>query len=158
VAGPPDRLEVGRIARPHGIRGEVVVDAVTNRPERFATGSCLFAGDRTLEIVGGRPHQGRWLVHFAGIDDRTTAETLRGLVLTGEALGDLGPDEFWVHELIGARVTDRSGHAYGHIVAIEDNPAHDLLVLDGDRLVPSVFIVETRPGEVVIDPPAGLLE
>jgi len=71
---------------------------------------------------------------------------------------ELGDDELWVHEVVGAEVHDRSGATLGHVVAVEANPAHDLLVLDGGTLVPMVFVVEQRDGVVVIDPPEGLLE
>jgi 16S rRNA processing protein RimM len=63
-----------------------------------------------------------------------------------------------VHELIGSAVVDTDGSALGRVVGIEANPAHDLLVLDTDVLVPMVFVVEHRDDVVVVDPPAGLLE
>jgi 16S rRNA processing protein RimM len=97
-------------------------------------------------------------VHFTGVDDRTAAEALRGLVLTGEPLGSLPAGERWLHELIDAEVRDRAGTRVGVIRAVEANPAHDLLVLDDGTLVPVVFVVEERPGVVVIDPPEGLLD
>jgi 16S rRNA processing protein RimM len=136
----------------------VAVTASTNRDERFAPGSRLWAGDRALHVAASRVHQGRWLVHFEGVDDRTAAEALRGRVLTGEPLGPLPDDERWVHELIGAEVLDRAGTRLGAVGAVEANPAHDLLVLDDGTLVPVVFVVEERPGVVVIDPPPGLLD
>jgi 16S rRNA processing protein RimM len=153
---------VGRIGRAHGLRGEVAVRATTNRPERFAVGSVLWADGVRLTIVSSRPHQDRWLVCFEGIDDRTAAEQLLGAVLAGEPLGELPNDERWVHELIGTTVVDRAGEALGRVVSIEANPAHDLLVLDGGVLVPMVFIVDDRPdgrpGVVVVDVPPGLLD
>ena len=63
-----------------------------------------------------------------------------------------------MHELIGSSVVDTAGNALGTVVGIEANPAHDLLVLDTDALVPMVFVVEHVDGVVVVDPPAGLLE
>jgi 16S rRNA processing protein RimM len=150
-------LEVGRIVKPHGIRGEVIVDLVTNRTERVAAGS-TFATDRgDLEIVTSSPHQGRWIVQFAGIKDRTTAESLRGVVLSAEPIADA--EALWVHELIGARVVDVDGVARGAVIAVEANPASDLLVLDGGGLVPVDFVVRRDDdGTVVIDPPAGLFD
>ena len=76
--GPGDRLVVGRVGRAHGLRGEVAVTFSSNRPERAAPGSVLYAGDRELVIDASRPHQGRMLVHFAGVDDRTAAERAAG--------------------------------------------------------------------------------
>ena len=148
---------MGRVVKPHGIRGEVAVEAVTNRPEaRFAAGSVLSTARGPLEVVSARPHQGRWLVTFAGIDDRNQAETWRGVVLSAEPLDEDGA--LWVHELVGAEVFDVAGTSYGRVEAVEANPASDLLVLPGERLVPLVFVVEQGEGRVVIDPPAGLFD
>lgn len=152
------RLEVGRVVKAHGLRGEVVVHPISNRPERFEPGAQLWADDRVLTIATVRPHQHRWLVRFEGVDDRSAAEAMRGTVLTGEPLGDAPEGEVWVHELVGAEVFDRQGTALGRVVAVEANPAHDLLVLESGALVPIVFVTETRPGAVVVDPPEGLLE
>ena len=151
---------MGRIARPHGLRGEVVVDLVSNRPERrLAPGSRLSWSGGELEVVASRPHQGRWLVEFAGIADRNAAERIRGAVLSAPAIDDEDDDVLWVHELVGAEVVDTTGRSHGRVEAVEANPASDLLVLPGDRLVPLVFVVSRRPdGAVVVDPPAGLLD
>ncbi len=153
---PP--LEVGRIVKAHGIRGEVIVDLVSNRPDvRLAPGSVLASDRGDLEVLTATPHQGRWIVAFAGIPDRSAAETYRGVVLSAEPLEDDG-DTLWVHELVGAEVVDLTGRSYGVVQAVEANPASDLLVLPGDRLVPLVFVKTKRPGCVVIDPPPGLLD
>jgi 16S rRNA processing protein RimM len=150
-------LEVGRIVKPHGIKGEVIVDLVTNRPDqRLAPGSVLASSRGDLEVRAASPHQGRWIVAFAGVADRNTAETLRDTVLSAPPLDD--GDALWVHELIGAEVLDVAGRSYGPVEAVEANPASDLLVLSGERLVPMVFVVLRSPGRVVIDPPAGLLD
>ena len=62
----PPRLEVARVGRAHGLRGEVAVTFTSNRPERTEVGARLYAGDRELVITTARRHQGRWLVRFAG--------------------------------------------------------------------------------------------
>ncbi|MFM8971249.1 MAG: ribosome maturation factor RimM [Actinomycetota bacterium] len=154
----PERLEVGRIGRAHGLHGEVSVAPVTNRPERFAVGSVLFVDDRRLVIETSRPHQDRFLVRFAGVADRTAAEGLRGSRLRADPLPEAPPGEVWVHEVIGAEVVDRADRSLGRVVAVEANPAHYLLVLSGGELVPMVFVVDVAPGRVVIDPPEGLLD
>jgi 16S rRNA processing protein RimM len=161
VAPAPGELEVGRIGRAHGIRGEVSVAFVSNRPERAAPGSVLHAGDRTLVVVSARKHQDKWLLQFEGVDDRSAAEALTGALLTAPPLDPatkLDEGEFWVHELIGSPVVDTAGRALGRVVGMEANPAHDLLVLDTDALLPMVFVVERRDGVVVVDPPDGIFE
>ncbi len=136
-----------------------MVDLVSNRPERrLAAGSVLSWAGGDLEVVGARPHQGRWLVTFAGVADRDAAERLRDATLSAPPLA--GEDDvLWVHELVGAEVVDTTGRSHGRVEAVEANPASDLLVLPGERLVPLVFVVARRPdGTVVVDPPAGLLD
>ena len=135
-----------------------MVTLTTNRGERLDPGAVVHAGERTLTVVSSRLHQGRHLVRFDAVDDRTAAEALRGVVLSADALGAAPDGELWVHELIGATVVDRSGRERGTVVAVEANPAHDLLVLEGGGLVPMVFVIDERDGRVVIDPPAGLLD
>ncbi|HEY7106586.1 MAG TPA: ribosome maturation factor RimM [Acidimicrobiia bacterium] len=161
MAPAAGELEVGRIGHAHGVRGEVSLTLVSNRPERTRPGAVLRAGDRELVVASARRHHDRWLVRFEGIDDRDGAEALRGAVLTASPLGgdvELADGEYWVHELIGSAVVDTGGGALGAVAAIEANPAHDLLVLDSGALVPIVFVVERRDGTVVVDPPDGLLD
>ena len=156
----PARLEVGRIGRAHGLRGEVAVTLSTDRTERVAVGSRLHVDERVLTVVAARPHQGRWLVRFEEVGDRTAAEALRGEVLRAEPLEGID-DVLWVHELVGAEVRDTTGASIGPVLAVEDNPASDLLVVEVDGrevLVPIVFVVEQADGVVVIDPPEGLLD
>ena len=152
------RLEVGRVAKAHGLRGEVVIMPITNQPARFDAGVELWHGDRVLQIVTSRPHQGGFLVRFAGFDDRNAAETLRGATRAAESLADAPPGEIWVHELIGAEVRDRGGTPIGRVASVEANPAHDLLVLERGELIPMVFVVDHMPGVVTVDLPDGLLD
>lgn len=154
----PVTLQIGRVVRSHGIRGEVVVAPVTNRPERFTPGAVHLAGRRRLVVERARPLRDRWLVRYEGVDGRDAADALRGQDLFGEPLDVLAEGEMWVHELVGSEVVDRAGSPCGTVVALEVNPAHDLLVLDTGALVPVVFVTEFTPGRVVIDPPPGLLD
>jgi 16S rRNA processing protein RimM len=164
-----ERLEVGRIVKAHGIRGEVVVEAVTNRGERFATGAVLYGGERSFTVrraspqggpdPAGRMTRARWIVSFDGVDDRNQAERLRDTMLTGEPLDhEDDPGELWVHELVGSELLDPAGRVLGRVAAVEANPASDLLVLESGHLVPMVFVIEAAAGRVVVDPPAGLLD
>ena len=158
VAGDsPDLLEVGRITKAHGLRGETVVWLSTDRTERVAVGSELHTDRGVLRVVASRPHQDRWVVSFAGVEDRESAEALRGLVLSAEPLDD--PDALWVHELIGCVVRTTDGVERGTVEAVMDNPAADLLVLDTGALVPVVFVVGSpADGVDTVDTPRGLFE
>lgn len=150
-------LEVGRIAKAHGLNGEVNVVLLSNRTERLDPGSVLSTDLGDLRVETSRRHGDRWLVRFAGHGDRSAAEALRGLELRGEPLDD--PDELWVHELIGCRVVDADGVDRGAVTAVQDNPAADLLVLDSGSLVPVVFVVDgPSEGVVHVEVPDGLFE
>ena len=149
-------LEVGRIDRAHGIRGETVVTLWSNRLERLEAGSVLVADTGPLTVVGAKAFQQRWIVRFAEVGDRTAAESLRGQVLRAEPISD--PDELWVHELIGMVVCETDGTVRGRVEAVQANPASDLLVLESGALVPLVFLVERSGDQLVVDPPDGLFD
>jgi 16S rRNA processing protein RimM len=137
----------------------VSVTLTSDRHERVESGAIVHAGERVLVVATSRPHRGRWLVRFDGIDDRTAAEGLRGAVLMAAPLSTVeGDDELWVHEIVGAEVRDRAGALLGRVTAVEPNPAHDLIVLDDGTLVPAVFVVDRGDGAVVVDVPPGLLD
>jgi len=129
----------------------------------MAPGSTLRSGDRQLVVSSARrlPARGEertsyWLASFAGICDRTGAEALAGALLQAEAVP--GGEGLWVHELIGSEVVGVSGSDHGRVVAVEANPASDLLVLDTGALVPLRFVVEAGPGRLVVDVPEGLFD
>jgi 16S rRNA processing protein RimM len=151
-------LEVGRITKPHGVRGDVLVLLTTERTSRLDSGSVLQTDRGPLTVVSSSPHQDRWIVHFDGFTDRDHAERWRGVALQAEPLDD--PDEgvLWVHELVGSIVVLRDGAQVGTVTEVESNPASDLLVLDTGALVPVVFVTDQEPGRVTIDPPAGLFD
>ncbi|GIU83925.1 MAG: ribosome maturation factor RimM [Acidimicrobiales bacterium] len=151
-------LEVGRVVKPHGLRGEVVVSLVSNRSERTVAG-CEFriAGtERSLVVKAARPHKRRWLMQFEGVTDRDGAERLRGVVLLARPIDD--PEADWVHEMIGAHVVTRDGSSVGAVVAVQANPASDLLVLESGTLIPLTFVVQIAGDRIVVDTPPGLLD
>ena len=149
-------LEVGRIVKPHGLRGDVIVDLVTNRTERLDAGTVLHGDGRTFEVVRASRHKDRWIVTFHGVNSIEEAEALRDVVLRAEPIED--PDALWVHELLGAEVVEKDGTARGTVAAVQANPASDLLVLDSGALVPLRFVVEHSPERVVVDTPPGLFD
>lgn len=143
--------------KPHGLAGELVVDLLTDRTERLGAGTVLESDRGALRVLSSRPFQGRFLVRFDGVTDRTAAEALRGVRLLAEALAD--PGTLWVHELVGARVVGVDGTELGVVAAVEANPASDLLVLEGGGLVPLRFVTDFVPGaQVTVDVPTGLLD
>lgn len=168
-------LVVGRVGRPHGIRGEVTVEVRTDDPgDRFAPGRMIAtdpaeSGPLTVEAV--RWHSGRLLVRFAGVDDRTAAEAVRGVLLVVDS-ADLppsdDPDEFYDHELIGLIAVTVDGAKIGTVIEVR-HLGQDLLVIEraaadgteAEVLVPFVSAlvpdVDVTAGRVVIDPPPGLL-
>ena len=156
VEPQPKLLEVGRVAKSHGLKGEVIVRLLRDREERLAPGSVLMTAKGPLTVVRSARHQDKWRVLFEGRGDRNAADALHGTVLLAEPIDD--PDALWIHELIGAELVDEAGVHIGTVQAVEANPAHDILVLDGDRLVPLTFVVDHQPGRLVVDLPEGIFD
>jgi 16S rRNA processing protein RimM len=166
------QLQVGRIGRAHGIRGEVTVNPFTDDPDaRFAVGSELQTDSaaRPVMVVSGARRSGPvQVIGFEGIVDRNTAETLRGigLFVDAEALPEPeDDDEFYDHQLIGLVVHHHSsGDVLGEIVDVMHPPAAPVLVVnrpDGtEELVPFVSAivpeVDIAAGRVTVDPPDGM--
>ena len=167
---------VGRILRPHGLRGELSVEVRTDDPsERFATGAALGtdpAEAGPLTVTASRWHAGRLLVSFAEVADRTQAESLRGVWLTVDA-ADVplpeDPDEFHDHQLTGLTVVTVSGELVGTVsdVLHYGQPLLSVTPAAGtarsaEVLVPFVAAiaveVDLAAGKLVIDPPPGLLD
>ncbi len=163
---------VGRIGRPHGVRGEVTVEVRTDSPEvRFAPGTVLGtdpARSGGLAVAGLHWHSGRLLLTFDGIVDRTGAESLRGLLLTAVIADDErpeDPEEFYDHQLVGLTAHTVDGDL-GQVTEVLHLPAQDLLVVrtaaGREVLVP--FVSEIVPdvdlaaGTLRVEPPAGLLD
>ena len=159
-------LIAGEIGKPHGIRGDVYVVAISDDPHRFAPGSELIHADgRHLIVENSRRHANRLLVKFEGIDTRDAAETLKGgLFVAQEHLRQLDQGEFWEHELIGCKVRTVDGEKVGEIDRIIPGAAQDLLAIStpvGERLVPLVkeivVMIDPAGREVIVDAPEGLL-
>jgi 16S rRNA processing protein RimM len=154
----PALLEVGRILKPHGLKGELIVDLITDRTERVATGSVLSTDRGDLTVRAARRHQDKWIVLFDGFSDRAQVESWRGVSLRAAPIDPL-EGELFIHELIGARVIDAAGNDRGEVREVLSNPASDLLVLDSGALVPLRFVVgDPVDGTIRVDTPDGLFE
>jgi 16S rRNA processing protein RimM len=165
-------LVVGRIGHAHGVKGEVSVEVRTDDPDRrYADGSVLATDPPErgpLTVTRVRAHHGRLLVQFDGVDDRDTAETLRGtlLVVDAASAGDTEDGEWWDHDLVGLAAVTTDGRALGEVVDVVHVPGPPLLsIVDGDGrevLVPFVAAivpeVDVAGGRLVVDPPPGLLD
>ncbi|MEV4354108.1 ribosome maturation factor RimM [Nonomuraea sp. NPDC004186] len=165
------QLVVGRIGRPHGVRGEVSVEVRTDDPElRFAVGTSIATdpADRgPLVVAARRWHKGFLLLTLEGVTDRDVAEELRGTMLvidSAEVVPSDDPDEFHDHQLIGLTVETAAGEPVGEITDVLHH-GQDLLVVRrvgaDEALIP--FVKELVPeidlegGRLVVDPPEGLL-
>ena len=138
-------IVVGAVTKAHGIRGEVSVDVRSDHPGRFSEGATVFTQTgRSLTIERSHQHGDRLLVKFAGIGDRTAAESLRGqtLVVPESWLPELPDGEYWPFQLEGCEVVTESGRSFGSIADVIPNPANDVWLArapDGvETLLPAV--------------------
>jgi 16S rRNA processing protein RimM len=157
-----EQVAVGRIARAHGVHGEVAVQSLTERPERFESGSRLRLEDgRTLTVEETRSHQHRLLVKFAEVLDRTAAETLRGQILLAPAPEHPPGAGWWVHQVVGVEVFTEEGRSLGRIREVLANPANDVWVTERGAMIPAVrevvVEVDLESGRATIRDLAGLL-
>jgi 16S rRNA processing protein RimM len=168
-------LVVGRVAKAHGVTGEVVVEIRTDDPDgRFAAGSSLRGrpsrgGPESRYVVESvREHSGRLLVRLDGVADRNAAESLKGTVFLVDT-ADLppidDPDEFYDHQLEGLLVVTTAGTPIGSVAEVLHTAAGELLSVraeEGEVLVPFVGAIVTSVSladrTIEIDPPEGLLE
>ena len=163
-------VPIGRVIKPHGVKGEVVVDPTTDTPEqRFAIGEVLTgkqAGkQRELTIATMRPHQGRLLIRFEEVPDRTAAESLRGLRFYAAPIID-DDDAYYDHELEGLRVltcgdvdeTTAHNRAYegeqpepediGVVTGVQRTPAGQLLEVAVDEDVEAAVCCTPRRSDL----------
>ena len=153
---PTGLLHVGRLGRPHGVRGEMYVDIFSSHDQRVAVGSKLWVGGKWYEISQSKAQASRWLMTFKDLTDRNIAERLTNSDVYGEPIDD--PSVVWVHQLVGSTIVDMQGHKYGVCIAVIDNPAHPIMELESGALVPTPFIVSNIDGCITIDPPEGLFD
>jgi 16S rRNA processing protein RimM len=164
MRGDP-RIEIGRISKAHGIRGEVVLvthDAESDLLDDLET---IWVGGVLRRVVEARGTHRGWLVLFEGIATRNDAETLRGqLVEVDREVLQLDDDDVLLSDLVGCQVQRVDGTPWGTIHAVEGGMQDLLVIHDGEleRLLPLVdeFVksIDLAAGVVTVDPPEGLPE
>lgn len=164
MRGDP-RIEIGGIARAHGIKGEVVI--VTHDPDSdlLAELETVYVGGEPKKIVGARSTHRGWLVALEGIATRTEAERLKGQpVEVDRDEIELDDGEVLLNDMIGCKVVMADGTPWGEIVAIEAGMQDRLVIHDGEmeRMLPLVdelvTNIDLEQGIVTVDPPSGLPE
>jgi 16S rRNA processing protein RimM len=165
LADKPARIEIGVVARAHGIRGEVRVHLHNPASTALDQAGSMFVGEREFGIERARPVAGAYLVALEGIADRDAADALRGRpvsVLRDDL--ELDDGEVLLGDLVGCRVELRDGRPWGVVSALELGPQDRLVIRDGaiERLLPVVdeFVIDidVEARRIVVDPPEDLPE
>lgn len=162
-------VRIGRLGRPHGVRGEMLLDGSSLAPQELeAIGDFTWRGakgeTRPLVLAGVRPADRRLIVSFRGVDDRERAATLTlgELMTERDRLPDPGPETAWTFQLLGLAVVTADGRALGTLADVIDTAAHPIYVVRGERelLVPAaphvLKRVDLEAGVITVELPAGL--
>lgn len=169
MAGVADRVALGVIGRPHGVKGLVRIKPYTERPRDVAAyGPVELADGRRFAIEAVTEAKGMVTARIEGIDDRAAAAALTGeeIFVPRTALPEAGVNEFYYHDLIGLRAVSVEGAELGRVVAVHDFGAGPVLEIGEatgdtvmvpftDAVVPDVDI---EGGRLRIDAPPGLLD
>lgn len=160
-------VAIGRVRRPHGIRGELSVEPYAADMARYASLERVFVDGTERGVRGVRVHGNAVLMVLEGVDGREAADALRNVEICVPATerAPLPPERFYIDDLVGLRVIDTEGRVRGVVDAVLERPGADLLQLrtpsGAQGLVPLVRAIVRRvdvaAGEVVVDPPQGLL-
>ena len=160
-----DRVLLGVVAAPHGVRGLVRIKSFTEDPMAIGTYGLLSdeTGKKAYRVEVLSAARGTVLARIEGIADRTAAEALRGsrLYVERDALPDAGEREWYEADLIGLPAVGRDGRDWGKVIAFHDFGAGPVMEVSGGTMLPftdeAVPEIDVEGGKVVVDPPAGLL-
>jgi 16S rRNA processing protein RimM len=142
---------VGRVGKPHGIKGAFFVEHGSDAPERFSVGARLYVDGEQAEVVESKRAGGRPVI-------RLDSEPRRGATLEVDraALPEAGPDEYYVFQLVGLDVTRVGGVPLGRVTNVETGVANDVLELDSGLLLPLVGAcvreIDLNAGTIVVEP------
>jgi 16S rRNA processing protein RimM len=145
-SGEPEFLVVGKLGKPHGVRGEIVMDVYTEFPERLAPGVTVYVGSRyqPLQISKTRPHSRGMLLGFEGYQSRDEIAEMRNMLVQVRTADrpELPEGDYYHHQLLGLQVTDENGTGLGRITAIIETGANDVYVIQNDMgeevLIPAI--------------------
>ncbi len=162
-------ISIGRIVRPHGLAGDVVVESATDFPEtRFRKGARLRTSTNgVLTIAASRPQGDRWVIRFTGLASIEAVEPLRDVELQIEpdALGALPAGQYYLHDLVGCTVQTADGQVIGPVAIVYTGAAQAVLGItgaSGEILVPMAGDicreVDITARRITIVPPEGLLD
>lgn len=158
---------VGRVLRPHGLRGELRVEAFAAGAPNLQPGVQVYLAGERRRILKSREDRGAWLVQLQGLADRTSVEGFRGALLEvrDRDVRRLDADSYFIHELIGLRVVTSTGDELGRITEVLQPGGNDVYVVRGERgevLVPAIAqvidTIDVAGGVAVITPLPGLLD
>jgi 16S rRNA processing protein RimM len=166
----PQYLAVGKLRRPHGLKGEILMDILTDFPERLVEGVVLYAGEERLplRVKGNRPNDKSMLISFEGYDTSESVGVLRNqtvFVLASDRPA-LQEGEYYHHELLGLRVVDENGQLLGRVTGILDTGgANDVYLVSTqsrqELLLPDieevVLKIDLEAGEMRVHILPGLL-
>jgi 16S rRNA processing protein RimM len=174
VSSGADRewLVVGRVAKPHGIHGDLTVEIITDFPERLTDGMTFGLGDETkpdafFEVFRIRYHKRRWLMSVQDVRDRDAADAWRGkyLFLPEQSLDELPEGFYYEHHLAGLACRSPGGEELGEVTGVDQGPGQRRLIVRRGRreflvpYVPEIVVnVDLDEGIVTIDAPPGLLD
>jgi 16S rRNA processing protein RimM len=167
-----DWLVVGRVIKPHGIHGDLIVEIITDFPERMTDGTTFGIGDEEKaesfhEIHRIRYHKGRWLLSIVDFRDRDAADTWRGrhLFLPEQSLDELPEGFYYEHHIVGLSCRSLEGDELGEVTGIDQGPGQRRLIVRRGRreflvpYVPEIVVnVDLEAKTVTIDAPPGLLD
>lgn len=167
--GGPEFLVIGRLRRPHGVKGEILMEVLTDFPERVQVGMTVYLGDQYLpvRINSIRPHVNALLISIDNYDNRESVGELRNLevYIPSSSVLPLPEGEFYHHQIIGLQVIDETGLPLGHVIDLLETGANDVLIIHAERgneyLVPVIDGVVTEidlsRSRITIHPLPGLL-
>ncbi len=158
---------VGRVVKPHGIRGEFKAAAFAAGAPNMQPGRSVHIGGQRLKLITRREDKGMWVLRLEGFNDRETVERFRGQLIEVEdaTIGRADPESYFLHELIGLRVVTADGEELGRVAEVLQPGANDVYVVSGSRgelLIPAidqvVSSIDLTVGVMTITPIAGLLD